>query len=400
MEHLFFHIDVNSAFLSWSALSELQKGNPVDIRTIPSIVGGDSDRRHGIVLAKSIPAKKYGIETAETVASAFRKCPNLVMVPPDMYMYRDMSRSLMAYLSGINPEIEQVSVDECYMNATPLLKKYKNPVDAADMIRAGVRDTFGFTVNIGVSDRKVLAKMASDFQKPDRTHTLFASEISEKMWPLPVSSLFFCGKSSVAALKKLEILTIGDLATADPSIIELHLKSHGRLLWQFANGIDDSVVVTENADTKGVGNSTTLPHDIDSPEEISKTLLHLADSVATRLRKYGKKASMVNCEIRYADFHDVSHQMLLPRATDDAGDLHTAACKLFSEIWDGSPVRLLGIRTSKLSERSDPVQMTIFDYAHPEEDAKKRKLNEALDSIRNKYGKDAVTRGTFLPPQS
>ncbi len=400
MEHLFFHIDVNSAFLSWSALSELQKGNPVDIRTIPSIVGGDSDRRHGIVLAKSIPAKKYGIETAETVASAFRKCPNLVMVPPDMHMYSAMSRELMVYLARISPEIEQVSVDECYMNATPLLKKYKNPVDAADMIRAGVRDTFGFTVNVGVSDRKVLAKMASDFQKPDRTHTLFASEIKEKMWPLPVSSLFFCGKSSVVALKKLEILTIGDLATADPAIIELHLKSHGRLLWQFANGIDDSVVVTESADAKGVGNSTTLPHDIDSMEEISKTLLYLADSVAGRLRKYGKKASMVNCEIRYADFHDVSHQMLLPRATDDAGELHAAALRLFTEIWDGSPVRLLGIRTSKLSERSAPVQMTIFDYTHPEEDERKKKLNEALDSIRNKYGKDAVTRGTFLPPQS
>lgn len=226
-EHIFFHIDVNSAFLSWTALSLLQEGSGTDLRLIPSIVGGDMAKRHGVVLAKSLPAKAYGITTGEPVVNALRKCPVLVTVPPDHAMYHRRSRELMQLLSDICPDIEQVSIDECYMDYTPISKKYSSPREAARQIKDKVRDTLGFTVNVGISDRKVLAKMASDFRKPDLVHTLFAREIPEKLWPLPVSSLFLCGQSSVETLRKLGILTIGDLAHAQTDILEAHLKSHG-----------------------------------------------------------------------------------------------------------------------------------------------------------------------------
>ena len=262
MEHIIFHIDVNSAYLSWSALSLLEKGSKTDLRQIPAIIGGDMEKRHGVVLAKSIPAKKYGIVTGEPIVNAMRKCPFLRLEAPDPHLYAEKSRQLMQLLSDICPEIEQVSVDECYMDYTPISHLYPSPYEAAIMIKDKVRDTFGFTVNIGISDRKILAKMASDFRKPDLVHTLYSYEIKEKMWPLPVSSLFMCGKSSVEVLRKLEIETIGQLAGTDKKILEAHLKSHGTLLWEYANGIDDSPVVSTPPDSKGVGNSTTLSKDV------------------------------------------------------------------------------------------------------------------------------------------
>lgn len=223
-EPVIFHIDVNSAFLSWTALARLEQGDPVDLRTIPSIVGGDTSTRHGVVLAKSIPAKAFGITTGEPVVNALRKCPHLVMASPDHNMYRLKSQMLMEHLAGICPDIEQVSIDECYMDYTPIAANYVSPEEAAAFIRHSVFEKFKFTVNVGISDRKVLAKMASDFEKPDKTHTLYQREIAQKMWPLPVSALFTCGHSSAETLHKLGILTIGDLAKTDPAILEAHLK--------------------------------------------------------------------------------------------------------------------------------------------------------------------------------
>ena len=222
-DHLIFHIDVNSAFLSWTALERLAQGDSVDLRTIPAIVGGDTSTRHGVVLAKSIPAKAFGITTGEPVVNALRKCPHLVMASPDHSMYREKSRLLMEHLSGICPDIEQVSIDECYMDYSPIAAQYSSPEAAAAYIRDSVREKFHFTVNVGISDRKVLAKMASDFQKPDKTHTLYQEEIPEKMWPLPVSTLFTCGHSSAETLRKLGILTIGDLAKTDSLVSYLNV---------------------------------------------------------------------------------------------------------------------------------------------------------------------------------
>lgn len=264
MERIIFHVDVNSAYLSWSALKLLKENpNSTDIRTIPSIIGGDRETRHGIVLAKSISAKKiYHIQTAEPVASALRKCPSLTIVPPDHTLYSEYSKKFINFLRSLTTEIEQVSIDECYLDYSRIADRFPDCLTGASYIRNYIRENFGFTVNVGISSNKVLAKMASDFEKPDKTHTLFPEEIQGKMWPLPVSSLFMAGHSSVAVLKKLEINTIGDLAQTDPQILSLHLKSHGKMLWEYANGIDNSPLESEPAQAKGIGNSTTLSKDL------------------------------------------------------------------------------------------------------------------------------------------
>ena len=403
MQRIIFHIDVNSAFLSWTAVELLNQGAELDIREIPSIIGGDKESRHGVVLAKSTPAKKFGIQTGEPVAYALRKCPNLHMESPNHRMYRECSDRLMEYLRTYTPDIEQVSVDECFMDFTGIAHRYASPVEAATEIKDQVYERFGFTVNVGISSNKLLAKMASDFEKPNKVHTLFPEEIETKMWPLSVGDLYMAGKSSVETLKKLEIFTIGDLAKTDPDLVELHLKKHGRMLWRFANGIDDSVVETEEAAAKGVGNSTTLSKDVTTKDEAQKVLLYLAESVGRRLRKAKQKAYMVSVEIKYHTFQSNSHQKQLQTAVDGDTPIYHTACELFEELWSGQPIRLLGIRTSKLVDEAEPVQLSIFDIPqYSEEDRikeeKRRKVSQTMDAIRKKYGKDAVVRGTMLNP--
>ena len=382
MAPIIFHIDVNSAYLSWTAVEQLKNGATVDLREIPAIIGGDQKSRHGVVLAKSPAAKRYGIRTGEPVANAFRKCPNLAMYPPDHKMYREKSRRLMEYLRTFTKEIEQVSVDECYMDFTGIAGRYHSPVDGAAEIKDGIRDKFGFTVNIGISTNKLLAKMASDFEKPDRIHTLYPEEIKEKMWPLPIGELYMAGRSSVEVLKKLEINTIGDLAQADLKLIMLHLKSHGKMLWEFANGIGTSVVQSEPDEAKGIGNSTTLSEDAATIEEVTPVFERLAQSVGSRLKKAEKKAGMVSMEIKYYDFRTVSHQIQLDKPSNDPEVLKETACSLFLEVWSGEPVRLLGIRTSKLSDETAPEQLSIFDIELPKEpDEKHKRLKKAMDEI-------------------
>lgn len=394
-EHIIFHIDVNSAFLSWTALARLEAGEAVDLRQIPSIIGGDMAKRHGVVLAKSIPAKAYGIVTGEPVVNAFRKCPTLLNVPPDHSLYDRMSRKLMNHLSDICPDIEQVSIDECYMDYTPISEKYSSPEAAAARIKDTVYEKFGFTVNVGISDRKILAKMASDFKKPNLVHTLYSWEIQDKIWQLPVSSLFMCGHSSVETLKKLGILTIGELAKADPHILEAHLKSHGLTLWRYANGMDDSEVISEPAKAKGIGNSTTLTEDARTAQAAKKELLLLAESVGRRLRSSHQLAGLICTEIKYNTFQSVSHQTLLDAPTASTDVIYQNACMLFDELWNGTPIRLLGIRTTRLVEEDTPIQLSLFDYTAPVS-AKQQKLDAALDQIRARYGRDAIKRGSLM----
>lgn len=404
MKKIIFHIDVNSAFLSWTAVEMLKNGSELDIREIPAIIGGDKESRHGVVLAKSVSAKKFGVKTGEPVVNAVKKCPGLHMEPPDHKMYREYSRKLMEFLHTYTSDIEQVSVDECFMDFTGIAWKFPSPVDAALEIKQKVYEKFGFTVNIGISNNKLLAKMASDFEKPNRVHTLFPEEIQEKMWPLPVGELYMAGKSSVEALKKLEIHTIGDLAQTSPELLELHLKSHGRTLWEFANGIGESELQLEERVAKGIGNSTTLAKDVSTEEDAKKVLLWLAEKVGERLRKAGQKAGMVSVEIRYSDFTNNSHQKQLIKVTDADSVIYEEACGLFRELWNGEPIRLLGIRTSKLVEEEEPEQLTIFDIqpvkkkkeSKIQNNEKHQKLSAALDSIKKRYGEDAVVRGSQL----
>lgn len=401
MEQIIFHIDVNSAYLSWTAVEQLKNGAEVDLRTIPAIIGGNQESRHGVVLAKSPLAKRYGIRTGEPVAQAFRKCPDLVMAPPNHKMYQEYSRRLMEFLQTYTPDIEQVSVDECFMDFTGISYLYLSPVEAAFEIKDAVYEKFGFTVNIGISVNHLLAKMASDFEKPNKVHTLFPKEVPVKMWPLPISELYMAGRSSVEVLNKLEIRTIGELAKADPNLLELHLKSHGRTLWEFANGIDHEKVRRGHVENKGIGNSTTLAKDAVTEEEAKKVLLWLAESVGGRLRKEKQRAGMVSVEIKYHTFQTVSHQKQLETASNADQVIYKAACELFGELWNREPIRLLGIRTSKLQDESAPVQMSIFDFQTKQEEQsvenqKHQKLDKALDVIRKKYGEDAVKKGTLL----
>lgn len=414
MSRTIFHIDVNSAYLSWTAVEQLKNGAKTDIRTIPAIIGGNQESRHGVVLAKSIPAKKYGIRTGEPVANALRKCPDIHIEPPDHELYRAYSRKLMDFLHTYTPDIEQVSVDECYLDYTGIAHQFYSPVSSALEIKEKIYKKFGFTVNIGISSNKVLAKMASDFEKPGKVHTLFPEEIRVKMWPLPVRELYMAGGSSVETLKKLGIHTIGELACADPAILELHLKSHGRMLWNFANGRDDTPVVSEKVEAKGIGNSVTLPKDAVTREEAKQVLLKLAESVGGRLRKAGQKAGMLSVEIKYSTFDTCSHQRQLFRVTSSDTEIYQEAVQLFDELWNGQPIRLLGIRSSKLVGEDEPQQLSIFDIQIPEkplqkvqkekekdafaaqQSIKQEKLAKALDEIRGKYGENAVTRGSFL----
>ena len=247
----------------------------------------------------------------------------------------------MDFLKTLTPDLEQVSIDECFLDFTGIAHRYSSPEEGAAFIRASVKERFGFTVNVGISSSRVLAKMASDFEKPDKTHTLWPSQIPEKLWPLPIERLFMAGHSSASVLRKLEIRTIGDLANSDPDLITLHLKSHGRLLWEYANGLDETPVTSCPAKLKGVGNSVTLSSDVTDREEAGKILRSLAEKVAGRLRADQKFASAVCVEIKYSSFEKVSHQMQLNSPTQTSDVICRTAFSLFDSLWNGEPIRLL-----------------------------------------------------------
>ena len=386
MEKVFFHIDVNSAFLSWTAIRLLAEGETVDIRTIPAAIGGDMSKRRGVILAKSIPAKAFQVTTGEPITDALKKCPTLRIIQPDHKYYHECSHQMLALLENYSPDIRPYSIDECFMTYVPFKNSGETPESAANHIREHIRNALGFTVNIGISTNKLLAKMASDFKKPDLVHTLFPEEVPQKMWPLPVRDLFMVGRSSARTLELLGIRTIGDLAHTDPAILTSHLKPHGQTIWEYANGLEYTPIDTRRHIAKGIGNSTTLSSDVTETAAARKVLLSLAESVSGRLRKAGQCAGMVNVEIKYNDFSTISHQMQLLTPSQNANTLYKYACRLFDEAWNGQPIRLLGIRTSKLSD-ADAIQMNLFDTV---EDKKLQKLDKALDDIRKKYGADAV----------
>lgn len=392
IEPVIFHIDVNSAYLSWTSVENLKTGRGPDLREIPAIIGGDQKSRHGIVLAKSIPAKAFGITTGEPVASALKKCPSLIMAPPDHMLYKQYSRKLMELLASFCPEMEQLSIDECFLDFTKAAASYPDAVTAATLIKDTVLERFSFTVNVGISSRRVLAKMASDFRKPNLVHTLFPEEIPAKMWPLPVRELYMAGRSSSETLNKLGIYTIGDLARADRSLIESHLKSHGTLLWEYANGIDDHPVITERQEAKGIGNSTTLSSDVTRREDAFRVLGKLSEMVASRLQKAGQLAGTVTIEIKYSTFQSCSHQTSLLSPSSEKEVIYRTACSLFDELWNEEPVRLLGIRGTKLVKEGAPVQLNLFDldFSSFQKDEKHKKLDKALDEINKRFGSGAI----------
>lgn len=395
MEKIIYHIDVNSAFLSWEASYRINVlGETLDLRNIPSVVGGDEKSRHGIVLAKSIPTKKYGITTGEPLVSVRKKCPNVVIVPPNYPMYVEASKALMDLLREYSPDIHQYSIDESFVDMTGTVGLYGSPVVAAHMIKDRIREELGFTVNVGISNNKLLAKMASDFQKPDRVHTLFPYEIEKKMWPLPVSDLFFVGHATERKLHSFGITTIGELANCDPEWIKSILKSHGLLIWQFANGIADQMdKVTVNPVNKGYGNSMTVPFDIKDMESAKLVLLSLTETVCSRIRADHAHISVVSVSIVDYDFNYKGQQKQLNCTTDITRQIYETACEIFTELWDHiTPIRQLGVHTSKATETS-MYQYSLFDSYNID---KEILLDRAIDDIRSEWGEDSVMRGCFV----
>ena len=392
--NVIFHIDVNSAFLSWEAVYRLHHlGGKEDLREKVSAVGGDMAMRHGIILAKSIPAKKFHIKTGETILEAKQKCPELILVPPNYGLYEKCSKAFMDILRQYSPTVEQYSVDEAFVDMTGTEGLWGDPVTAAYRIKDQIRDILGFTVNIGISENKLLTKMASDFQKPDRVHTLWRNEIESKMWPLPVSDLFFVGRATAKKLFSLGIHTIGELAHADPHLLKAHLKKHGEVIWAFSRGMDVSVVQSEAPANKGYGNSTTIAFDVTDASTAKLVLLALAETVGTRLRAAKVRAEVIAVGIKTYDLSYASHQMTLQNATNITIEIHRCACQLFDELWDGSPIRHLGIHTSRVKDGFNMRQLDMFDTTDYE---KLEKMDAAVDRIRGRYGIDSVKRAAFV----
>ena len=394
MKKVIFHIDVNSAFLSWEATWRKKEGvEGQDLRDIPSAVGGDMSKRHGVILAKSTPAKQYNIRTGEPITDALKKCPELVIVPPNFEVYTKYSKAFIDILREYTPDIEQYSIDEAFMDMTGTERLFGKPLDVAGVIKNRIKNELGFTVNIGISDKKMLAKMASDFKKPERIHTLYLSEIEKKMWPLPVTDLFFVGKSTASTLEKLGIHTIGELAKTDVGILTANLKKHGEVIWRLANGIDSSPVETEAEANKGYGNSTTISFDVTDAGTAKMVLLGLTEKVAARMRDDGVSAETVSVTIKDFNLQKTSHQTVLGAPTNITDEIHSEVCRLFDELWDGTPIRLLGVSAGKLSRGGSSRQMSLFDDTDYE---KLEAVDKAVDSIRNKYGVNAIKRAVFL----
>ncbi len=389
---LIFHIDANSAYLSWTAAAMLEKGYPIDIREIPAVISGDPLNRHGIILAKSIPAKQYGIATGQSLFEAKQKCPGLAVFPPNYDLYMLCSNAMYRILLEYSPLVERYSIDECFLDYTASQSRFGDPVETAHEIKDRIRKELGFTVNVGVSCNKLLAKMGSELKKPDRVHTLWPKEIEKKMWPLPVGELYMVGRATTQKLQKININTIGDLANADLNHMKALLKTPGIMVWEFANGIDD-MEVTLNSDIiqKGVGNSTTINHDVPDRTEALMILLALTERVAMRLRRLGYMATLVSVSVKTDGFVHYSHQMKLPNCINTTTEIFEYVCMLFDQCWKGEPVRKLGVHVSGFQE-TDARQYSIFDKGDTE---KLQALDKVVDKIREKYGTRSIIRGSF-----
>ena len=389
MEREILHVDVNNAFLSWTAVEMLKNGNDLDIRTIPSIIGGDEARRSGIVLAKSMKAKECGVVTAETIYQAKKKCPNLQIFKGLPYKkYQEYSNSLYNLLLEYTDKIERFSIDECFLDMTEYLRG-DTLINKAKEISKRVREELKFTVNVGVAHNKLLAKMASDFKKPDLVHTLFENEIMAKMWPLPASELFMLGRKTVPKLYNMGIKTIGDLAKTDREVLIKKFGKHGNLMWEYANGIDYSPVKYEKELPKSIGNSTTFPKDITNKEKLEQILLALTEQVTFRLRKYNLLANVVNVQLRTNKFENFSHQSRLDFTTANTKNIYEKAKKLLGEMYKkGVSFRLIGLKVDDLVNK-DEVQLSFF---LKEEDVKQEKLDKIIDRINEKYGINSVER--------
>ena len=387
MEREILHVDVNNAFLSWLAVYKLNNGETLDIRTIPSIIGGDEKQRHGIVLAKSNLAKQFGIKTGEPLYSARKKCPTIKIYESNFKVYRKYSDMLYNLLLEYSYKVERFSIDECFVDMTEFLTGRKL-IDVAYEISKRVKKELGFTVNIGVAHNKLLAKMASDFQKPDRVHTLYEKEIPRKMWGLPISELFMVGRRTLPKLYNMNIKKVEDLANTDQNLLIKKFGKFGKTMWEYANGIDNSEVVFEYQKPKCVGNSTTVSQDINSIDQIEQVLLALTEHTTYRLRKVNMLCNVVSVQLRTSEFKNYSHQRKLDFSTNSTKEIFKVAKQLVKQLYNGEPIRLIGIRVDNLCDESEK-QISFFEDTNSK---KQENLDKVVDSIKDKFGYETITR--------
>lgn len=393
MERIIFHIDVNNAFLSWTAIKLLKDGYKTDIRNIVAVIGGDESRRSGIVVAKSTPAKKLGIVTAETLFSARKKAHNnLQIFPPDYHLYLDMSNKLFELLRTYSPDIEIASVDECYLDYGKVKNMYGDEIKFAYMLKDKIYNELGFTVNIGIANNKLCDKMASDFEKPNKVHTLYEYEVKEKMWPLPVGELFGIGKKSVPKLNQLGINTIADLANYDSNKLYKYFKNQAYDMINKANGIDTAPVISWIVDPKGISHETTLRRDLEDKGELQKLILALCENVCVRLRKQKKYANVVCIIIKDSEFKKRTHQKKLPNATNNTDEIYKCLIDVFNEMYKGEPVRLIGVRLDNLTDNSNH-QVSMFDNLEKKE--KENELDKVIDNLKEKYGTKIIKKASL-----
>lgn len=393
-EKFIFHVDANSAYLSWEAVYRLQHGETLDLRDIVSAIGGDPVKRSGIILAASKPAKKLGVKTGETLKDAFDKCPNLHISSPNYHMYMTASRAMVEILETYSPRVQKFSVDECFMDMCNFKLTRKSAVELAYKIKNEIHETLGFTVNVGIGRNKIAAKMASEFEKPNRVHTLYPEEIASKLWPLDVQALFGVGRAVDPKLRKIGIESIGDLAKAPGDLLAYQLKSYGAVIQAYARGIDFSQVRTHAGYEiiKSIGNSTTIGFDVVQANDAYKVLLSLTEMVSLRLRQEEFVARVVAVTIRYSTLLQHSHQEKIFHFTDHTTDIYRVVQKLFDQRWTGEPIRHLGVRLSCFQSKYS-YQVSLFDDKHLE---KRRSVDRVVDDIRFKYGKAAIVRASFI----
>ena len=391
MQRIILHIDVNSAFLSWSALKLLEEGYKKDIRNEVSVIAGDPSKRHGVIVAASVPAKKMGIRPPTNLFEARKLCKDLIVIKPDRNYYFKKSNQMITLLKKLFDKVEQYSIDECFVDYTSYKKIYGDEIKFAHKLKNEIYKRFGFTVNIGIGNNKLCAKMASDFEKPNKVHTLYENEFKDKVWHLDISNLFMAGKSACKTLRELNINTIGDLANSDKNMIIRHLKSHGKLLWEYANCIDNSEIdIDRYNDRKGIGFSSTLEYDMDDKEEIYEYLYGFSKDISKKLKEKKVYASNITVTIRNNEFKTYNHGHKYLNSINETEEIYQKAIELFNNIWKKEPIRLIGLRVTDFTD-SNNYQLSLF-----EENKKVNndiKTDEIINNINNKFGKNIIKKG-------
>ncbi|MBE6157595.1 MAG: DNA polymerase IV [Firmicutes bacterium] len=385
-KRIIFHIDVNNAFLSWSAVKLLNEGYKKDIRTIPAVIAGSETERRGIVLAKSPVAKKYGIVTAETIYQAKKKCKDLEVYNPDYKWYYKKSYELMKYLSNFSPLLEQYSVDECFLDMTGMNYIYKDYIELAHKIKDEIKEKFGYTVNIGIGNNKLCAKMASDFEKPDKVHTLLEDEIAKKLWPLPVRDLFMVGRKTAEVLNSLNINTIYELAKTDEKKLKKYFKNQADYLKKASLGLDDSKVIPRSNTTTSISVSETLPYDFVDPDKLKEILFRQTEEVTRQLRYQKQYAKTVAVIYKNSSFNNYSAQEKLTNPTNSTKTIYKKVVEIFDKNYREDPIRLIGVRLSDFTNKNEH-QLSLFEN---NEDSDESEIQKTIDDINTKFGAASV----------